>query len=171
MPKSSKPTTPELSIQQLFDNWQTSLWEEAVRHLCKEYKLDNYLLELEKRERVTEFSAVANYLGPKGEFRGRESGFVSAIRRADLLHCRNEAEAILKRENWEGVNLAKDLCLACISYATAGTLRMICGFTAGCSALAECLRKQPGRREKIEITRNYYINIKTLIFNIYSSEA
>ena len=126
---------------------------------------------MEKRERVTEFSAVVDYLGPKGEFRRRESGFVSAIKRADFRRRRNEAEAILKRENWEGVDLTKGLCLACIPYATAGTLRIICDFTASCSALAECLRKQPGRREKMETTENHYVNIKASIFNICSSEA
>src|SRR2546421_11568414 len=84
-------------------------------------------------ERVAEFSALVDYLGPKGEFHHHEHAFVSAIMRADSRHRRSEAETILMQENWEGVNLAKDLCVACIPYATAGTLREIGSFTAGCS--------------------------------------
>ena len=169
MPKQT--TTPKPSLQQLFDSRQTSLWEEGVRCLCKEYKLNGYLLNLEEGKRVAEFSALVNYLGPKGEFRHHEHGFVSAIMRADSRHRRSEAEAILMRQNWEGVNLAKDLCVACIPYATAGTLREIGSFTAGCSALGECLRKQPDRREKLETTGNYYVNLKAQIFSGCSPEA
>jgi hypothetical protein len=127
------------SLQQLFDNRQTSLWEEGVRRLCKEHKLDKYILDLEESERVTEFSALVDYLGPKGEFRHHEYRFVSAIKRADNRYHRSEAEAILTRENWEGINPNKDLCVAFVLYATADTLRVIGSFTAGCSALAECL--------------------------------
>jgi hypothetical protein len=100
MPKSSKQTTtPEPSLQQLFDNRQTSLWEEGVSCLCKERKLDKYILDLEESERVAEFSALVNYLGPKGEFRHHEYGFVNAVKRADSRYRRSEAEAILTREN------------------------------------------------------------------------
>ena len=61
--------------------------------------------------------------------------------------------------------------MAFIPYATADTLRVIGSSTAGCSALAECLHKQPGRREKMETTGNYYVNFKAQIFSSCSSEA
>ena len=176
MPKSSKAiaatkaTFTEQEVRELFNTKQTSLWEQGIKYLCSQHRIENYIRLFmdsvgEADKWVAEFSALVDYLGRKGLFYDHDYCFISAIQITVKYHRRRGAEAIITQQHWNGLDPTKALCLACIPYANASSLTRISNWPAGSLALAECLRKHSDRHEKMETNTQYYVNCQAKLFS------
>jgi hypothetical protein len=182
MPKPSKATAAtkatftEREVHELFNTKHTSHWEEGVEYLCGQYQIDKYIVFLthsggEEDKWVTEFSALADYLGRKGQFYLHDCYFIRAIEAIVNGHRRRWAEAIVTQQYWNGLDPTKALCLACIPYANASSLTQISNWSAGSLALAECLRKHSDHHEKKETNTQYYVNRQAKLFSACCRDA